>query len=248
MKLRKLFQSETPAILLTCFMLIIGCVFLTGALKHKLSNHPQSRTVMLRGLHTLCSGAQVRAKSGVDYILSAGHCMPAVIDGMVEIITEDGKVLERKVIAEDKNSDLMLLEGAPGMKGLDIADYTYRGQHIRTYTHGRGMATYKTEGVLIETMHIAIPAFEITNDQLAVQCRSMPKYQEITVGSVFGEPMAVCVLSLDEYASTAFILPGSSGGMVVDDSGKLAAIVSASGEGIGYFVSLKDIHHFVDNY
>lgn len=110
----------------------------------------RNQIVKLQSSKGSCSGVEVKAPSGVTYILSAGHCTAVSIDGKnIDVITEDGKTLSRRIIAEDPSSDLLIIEGMPGAYGLDIAKSLGRFDRVRTFTHGLGLPTYETSGYVI---------------------------------------------------------------------------------------------------
>lgn len=155
--------------------------------------------------------------------------------------TEDGRSLQRKIIAEDPDSDLILLEGIPAMRGIDIAKYAIRQEHVRTFTHGNRFSTYRTEGLLIDYTTVEAQVADAACEL------GFPKYRWIVGNSFFGE-MKLCVLTETAMASDALTVPGSSGGMVVNDSGQLVGVVSAGGRGFSFFVSAYDINHFLKNY
>jgi hypothetical protein len=203
----------------------------------------RDRTVMLKGKHGACSGEQIVAPSGENYILTAAHCRDIAVDGSMTVIMESGASLQRKVIAEDPNSDLLLLEGLPGTEGLRIAKSYRMTQEIRTFTHGARMDTYKTEGVLVQKTKVEIPMYDIQTPEQEEACSSAPKTKPID--GLFGR---FCLFSSDEVVTTAMIVPGSSGGMVVDSSGRLVGVVSAGGGGFGYLVPLEAIHAFLEAY
>lgn len=188
-----------------------------------------------------CSGEQIRADSGKDYILTAAHCRK-LVDMGADVITEAGKHYKALFIAEDPNSDLMLLQGIPGLRGLYVGDKLSDRDEIRTFTHGSGMKTYKTSGVIIETKQVDIMIGIITSEQDFLSCISMPK-NKLSMDFIF----PVCLLSVESTFSTAFVAPGSSGGAVVDSSGDLVGVVSAGGEGYALFVKLSDINKFLLN-
>lgn len=202
----------------------------------------RNRVVKLTGNDVLCSGEQVKAPSGRNYILTAGHCKATIgADGSVDVSADDGKHARRRMIEEDPYSDLLLIEGLPDdREGLSIAQSDYQQEHVRTYTHGAGMDTYETRGDLVMLKDLQVFA-EFASPE---DCSSKPKYKMLDTG-FFGE---VCIMDVIEQASTAMTVPGSSGGMVVDDSGNLVGVVSAGGEGFSYFATLKDIQRFLSGY
>lgn len=191
-----------------------------------------------------CSGEQVRAPSGQDYVMTAAHCKSLGKDGVYKAVAENGGIHFLREVAEDSQSDLLLLSGLPGVEGLGIAAASYRHEHVSTYTHGRGMATYKTEGRLVEDRSVEVPIFATNSAELLTQCESQPKYKHVMIA----EGIGICFLSVPMTFSTAFVAPGSSGGAVVNPRGELVGVVSASGEGFSLFVRLSDIRNFVNKY
>lgn len=230
--------------------LAIGTVIALVAvhvLTMKSESYIRARVVKLSSLHGMCSGEQVRAPSGVDYILTAGHCKGLALDDQILVTDAEGHELWRKIVAEDPASDLLLLEGLPGMKGLDIADSEQASEHVRTFTHGANLDTYKTEGEIIQTKEVKVPLNVIDSEAAAAKCSGMPKFQiehmETWIGTI-----DICALEADEVAASATIVPGSSGGMLVNDSGELVGVASCTDGQFGYFVTLRDIKAFLAGY
>ena len=195
----------------------------------------RNHAFLLNGAGGSCSGEQVRAPSGKDYILTASHCKKIALNGVFTVTAEDGTEYFEKIIAEDPASDLLLVEGVPHLRGLSVADHLSRFQHVRTFTHGQGLPTYETSGVIVGDGFIQAPVGGVD-----FCVAGYPKYS--LEMSMFG-PM--CILGVEETATTAKIVPGSSGGLVVNDSGQLVGVVSAAEDGIGYIVRLSDIQDFL---
>lgn len=213
--------------------------------KGRTENNIKDRVVRILGDAGMCSGEQVRAPSSENYILTAAHCKILEKDGQMLIVKESGDRLWRRVIAEDPKSDLLLVEGLPGVDGLDIARSMYR-EHIRTFTHGANHDTYETEGYIIAIEPVQIPAFAIFSIEEASKCKA-PKYKIEHLNDFFGS-MDLCVIEVDETAMTAMIVPGSSGGAVVNDHGDIVGVVSAGNGNFGFLVTLKDIKAFLRAY
>jgi hypothetical protein len=141
----------------------------------------RNQVVKLISKSGTCSGEQVRAPSGIDYILTAAHCKN--LDegtGSIVVITEQGRIIKRKIIEEDPYSDLLLLEGVPNLVGMNIANSISKTQHVRSFTHGAGLDTYKTEGELIQYMLINIPIKQIEDPDKETGCTD-PKHEIQTV-------------------------------------------------------------------
>jgi hypothetical protein len=218
---------------------------------HVLCMHSESwirqRVVKLSSARGMCSGEQVRAPSGVDYILSAGHCHGLAVGQEITVTDAEGHAIKRDIIAEDPDSDLLLIEGLPNLRGLDIADSVGISEHVRTFTHGANMATHKTEGEIMDTKQIDIFVNIIQDSKEESECTSSSKFQAKHVQTFFGE-LEVCMMELPETVSTAIIVPGSSGGMLVDDAGDLVGVASCTDDQFGYFVTLRDINKFLKVY
>lgn len=206
----------------------------------------REKAVMLIGSRGACSGEQVEAASGQSYILTAAHCRVVSDDGIsIETITEDGRHIMRRIVAEDPYSDLMLLEGVPNLGALKIGTEIHKNDHVKTYTHGKRHATYKTEGDIMETEEVSIGIGIVGENGLICD---MPKFQKITAMTPWGEPAVVCVMTVKETFTTAMVVPGSSGGMVLNDHNELIGVVSAGDGNFGLLVRLQDIRKFLSNY
>lgn len=239
-------KRKLSLVLKSIAIALIACIAVSC--QSKSETHIKSKVMKLSSPRGMCSGEQIRAPSGVDYILTAAHCRVLEENGSIAITTEDGRHLQRKVVAEDPYSDLLLLEGVPNMKGLDIADFSPIGGHLRSFTHGRNMDTYKTEGFMIERLRIQVPLKLIDTDEDEKECSRQPKTVVIKTSDWFGESITLCVLDVKEAVTTVPIVPGSSGGPVVNDAGDLAGVVSASDGFFGYLITINDIHNFLRNY
>lgn len=203
----------------------------------------RDRVVLLSSEHGACSGEQVVAPSGKNYILTAAHCLVLAEDGYIKATKENGEVFFARVIEEDNKSDLLLLEGLPNVTGIHVASNSHRFQELRTFTHGHALPTYKTKGSVIGQIHAVIPLSPAETPEEEANCNK-PKNKLIDLG-FFGK---ICCLDEVATITDALIVPGSSGGMVVDSDGRLVGVVSA-GDGIfGLLVTLQDIQRFLSSY
>lgn len=209
--------------------------------------HPPSdgyireRIVLLSSSQGSCSGQQIIAASGKEYILSAGHCRVLESAGSIAVTTEDGRTMFRRVIAEDSESDLLLIEAVPNLTGLPIAKSLSKRESIRTFTHGSGYDTYITKGVVIQNSKVVIVTGE------AATCPKLNKFKIAEYQTFFG-PVSVCTLDVEETVITAQIVPGSSGGAILNSEGELVGVASATNSNFGFSVRLVDIQDFLSNY
>lgn len=230
----------------TFLLLLVSLVISTACAAPRSDYYLKSRSVRLMGEEGMCSGEQVRAPSGKDYILSASHCKGlANSEGVVRVITETGAVVYKKIIAEDATSDLLLLEGIVNMEGLHMAKSIFMGEKIRTFTHGHNRDTYETSGMLVAEVQFSLPIRPILTDVDTKDCTGV-KYQRVSVG---GQGI-MCVMTVTEIITTAKIVPGSSGGMIVDSAGDIVGVASATdgAEMFGDIVPLSYIQNFLSNY
>jgi S1-C subfamily serine protease len=208
---------------------------------------PRSKSMLLRSGRGSCSGEQVKAPSGKNYILTAAHCRALENNGVITVTTEAGVTFDSKIVAEDDNSDLLLLEGASDMEGLPIAKSVKNKEEVRTFTHGHGMQTYKTSGVIIQNKQISVPIKFIESEKDIQECKSKNR-NKVEIATVFpGLDMEVCAMVTIDSVMTAMIVPGSSGGMVVNNHGELVGVVSAGDGTFGYAVRLLDIQNFMSD-
>lgn len=225
---------------------IVSCL-LINSIVARTDLVPMSKSIKLTSARGSCSGEQVRAPSGKDYILTAAHCRVLENKGVITATDESGTITNVKIVAEDDASDLLLLEGMADMRGLDIAKSIAPKEEVRTFTHGRGMATYKTVGTIIQAMLINVPVGMVTDEASRIACLSHSRNSVEAVDVFFGLTAEYCVMNTIDTVTTAMIQPGSSGGMVVNSAGELVGVVSA-GDGVyGYLVRLLDIQNFMSD-
>lgn len=131
--------------------LLIVSFLVTGCYRAPLNKS----IVMLDGPLARCTAFQVEAPSGRTYLLTAGHCFLAMnLEGSFTVRTEDGATLERKVVAVDKDADIMLLEGVPGMRGFKAALSDEAGEKVRILGHGYGLPLWEVDGFIIGDMQM----------------------------------------------------------------------------------------------
>lgn len=237
MTLNKRFKKT----ILLALSAIIFSLTLT-ATSNKSDDYIRSRVVKLVSEHGACSGEQVKGVSGMSYILTAAHCKGLIENGAIRAITEDGHELVRRVIEEDVNSDLLLLEGLPNLSGLDIAKAIGPRQQVRSFTHGRRLDTYETKGMTIQSLKVMIGGADSTPQEIE-ECEKMPKNK--LVKSIFGQD---CVIETVNTVVIMVTMPGSSGGPVVNSRGDLVGVVSGGDGVLSMLVSLQDIQKLLASY
>lgn len=185
-----------------------------------------------------CTGVQIIAPSGKFYVLTAGHCSVLVHNNKVMAEDEQGRKLELSFIEEDATSDLMLLS-SPIESGVKIAFGAGKHDSVHSITHGKGMPSYRTDGELLATDITSFTLFAITSRADFLKCQG-PKYK---IG--FEGFQTVCKIESFQTVSNTSIIPGSSGGPLLNVWGSLVGIASTRGEFFCTFASLADIKSFL---
>lgn len=217
------------------------------------------------------TGSAVMAPSGETYILTNDHVCGVSKDGQSVLVTdEEGNSLRRRIIAHDETSDLCLIEGMPGVKGLAVASSAPgRGDAVSVVGHPRLMPLTLSKGELIYSTDVMIALGPISvHDPRSGQDVQVPpeqggilpencqmaKHSQIDVdmdAMFFTIKVKFCVMKVNQaYQSNAIILPGNSGSPVVNWWGQVEGVAFASDNEShwGLIVSLADIQDFLKNY
>lgn len=224
-------------------LLVLACIAAVAHPKQSANDWVRDRVVLLKSIKGSCSGEEIQTPSGKTMTLTAGHCKALLINNQMTAEMEDGKEYTLTLIAIDDKSDLMLLAGVPG-KVLKIAkSYEDKHQHVHTMTHGHGMPSYRTDGELLKETDNQVLAFLINSNEDAVTCEKIPGS---TIEMVSFLQLG-CLTTWHSMMTTARIIPGSSGGPLLNDKEELIGVASVSEPTTGFsgMVTLEDIHAFL---
>jgi Trypsin-like peptidase domain len=227
--MKKLFVVLMAVIL----FVTVQCAHIQKVNLLKSDRYVRDRVLMIYGRGILCSAIEIRAPSGKNYTMSAAHCYEMAVNEYVTAQAEDGSEHMIKVLQVDKDHDLMLLEAFDD-KFIDVAKDYHTHEHVHTLTHGHGQPTYRTDGELlkVENVRVAIP---IESDEDLAKCTNI----------IQSALEVSCELKLTVMMSTAAIIPGSSGGAVLDEAGHLVGIVSCGDGFFSGFIPLPDIQNML---
>lgn len=215
------------------------------------------------------TGFHILGPSGKTYILTNRHVCNDSEDGYmwaaVDGVTSDHRV---KVIISSDTFDLCLLEGIPGIRGLEIGEAPGLGTDVIYVGHPKLQPRTYVTGEIVGSDIISINAGVIGKEITEAQCKTKDSYvvllpeifiimQEFRKGSlgkdfstVTSNPIfksqrkvRVCYQKNKALITTLMIYPGASGSPVVDLWGKLIGVVYAGPPqgGWGYAVILADI-------
>lgn len=203
----------------------------------------RDRVVMLENEHGSCSGIQVKAPSKKVYIMTAGHCSVLLsADNTTTAIDEYGNRNTVRLVELDAKDDLMLLT-SPNNLSIDITDTVFTHEKIHTLTHGDHEPTYRTDGEILDIRTVTIPLTFSTSpaeDQKCIEEGHIPVH-------IFG-PIGICTMILSEQMTSAWVVPGSSGGAALNEQGELIGIVSISDGGhFSGVIPLEEIKAFISD-
>lgn len=111
-----------------------------------------SSIVLLTGNDRACTGFQIQAPSGKDYLITAGHCSELVVEGSIKVTTEAGNTVYSRVVQVDSNADLLLLDPVPGLFGLKLALGDFPAEPIHIIGHGYALPLWEVKGSIIGDM------------------------------------------------------------------------------------------------
>lgn len=225
-----------PAILCVLGLsLIVDGIFDMYAVNYAADSYIRNQVVLLKGNNGSCTGVKVKVNSNF-YILTAAHCKILLKGNAVQVEEENGNKIIAKLAKISEDTDLMLLS-ADIKSGIKVAIRTYKHEKVHSLTHVLGLPTHRTDGELLKEDFVSYGMYIIMNKQSEDQCKA--ENNEIEKSGLF----EVCIKRLYLMYTTVSVMPGSSGGPVVNEAGELVGIVSGKHEEVtlSYITTLKAI-------
>lgn len=106
--------------------------------------------VMLEGNGMTCTGFELKAPSGRDYLVSAGHCMElSDSQGLISVHTEYGATVQRRILAFTPKADVMLMDPVPGLPPLQLAPLYWYGEKVYITGHGQSLPLWTVSGNIV---------------------------------------------------------------------------------------------------
>jgi S1-C subfamily serine protease len=261
------------AIVISCLATAF-CIFIIKAPEQHgawLRSKVGSRTYIIRDgeLSGQGTGFAIKAPSGVSYVMTNDHVCEVSRDGInISVFNANGDEMRRRILQRSKYSDLCLIEGMPGVEGLELGSPAKIGQIIASLGHPAGYALTLSRGEVImqQDVPIAVGPISVVNpftgeEELIPknkggvpieECR-MPKSAQMDISeSFFGLifKIKLCVNVTKQASFTNMVIqPGSSGSAVVNFFGNVVGVVFAGDRaGWGVFVSYKDVADLLKQY
>jgi S1-C subfamily serine protease len=233
-----------------------------------LRNKVESRVYLISGKSGLGTGFAIVAPSGITYILTNDHVCGVSKDGItVDVTDSQGNSIPRRIIERSKYSDLCLIEGVPGVKGLSLGNEPSVGQVVAAIGHPAGYGITMSRGEIIEKkdIYIGIGIISVMLDGskytplpkedggISEEECSLPKnrIREVLMPMAFWlVPAKICLaVTKGAYNTNVLVQPGSSGSPLVNFYGNVIGAVFASDRaGWGSAVSRDDIIDFLKLY
>jgi len=210
------------------------------------------------------TGFAVEAKSGITYIVTNSHVCEGALGQSEDktsllVVSDDGKVLRRKIIENSDFTDLCLLEGLPGEHGLSLGSEAGLGEKAYVVGHPRLRPLSVSSGEVVGKQDVQImdgvmkgnPFLDqmVPPEMLKDKC-DLPKNEIVTIPETPFGPVSLCLnVTKAAQMTTIVIHPGNSGSPMVDMFGRVEGVAFASdGTSWGYAVSLADLQKFLSRY
>jgi len=246
---------------LLAMMLIVVSAAAAAPFAHKafIRSKVGSRVYMVRISPTGGGGTgfMVKAPSGKSYLMTNDHVCAASKNGEdMVVMTDSGDWIPRKILHRSDKTDLCLLDGMPGVEGLELASDSSVGDQVMAVGHPALMPLALSGGEILGSQDIMILDF-VTLDKNDPNCQK-PKNSMVEVGEriVFKdnnlaiEPVYGCVnVTKEAKITNLMIRPGSSGSPMVNWKGQVEGVMFAGDAfGWGVAVSLQDVKSMLKMY
>jgi S1-C subfamily serine protease len=192
------------------------------------------------------SGFHVEAPSGSTYILTNAHvCHAAADDGKVVVSTvKHDRTMKRNIIEIYDKHDLCLVEGLPGVKGIEVANSFEPGQNARVIGFPGLRARRQSLGKNLGITDINLVTDVVQTEEQATACKeSGGKLYDAFV-------FFLCVKQYKAVETNIVGFGGNSGSPAINFWGNLVGVLFAGDSKTNYsfLVPLSDIKAFLQDY
>jgi serine protease Do len=191
------------------------------------------------------TGFSLRAPSGKVYTITNGHVCGLAENGLMSAQSVGtNRWVTIKVIEVAPLTDLCVLEGLPAASGLELASSI--DMHAEFFVVGHP----KLEPITVSPGYIrSREIIDVIMGPAGDGC-SGPGYRTESVPGFFGEPMPVCIRSIDGYDTSAVIYPGNSGSPCFTADGDVMGVVFAGAGDTNYgsAIPLDVLRSFIGAY
>jgi Trypsin-like peptidase domain len=246
---------------LLAMMLIVVCAATAAPFAHKafIRSKVGSRVYMVRTSPTGGGGTgfMVKAPSGKSYLMTNDHVCAASKNGEdMVVMTDSGDWIPRRILHRSDKTDLCLLDGMPGVEGLELASDSSVGDQVMAVGHPALMPLTLSGGEILGSQDIMTLEF-ITLNEKDLNCQK-PKNSIVKIGERIAfkgkdltiESIYACVnVTKSAKITNLLIRPGSSGSPMVNWKGQVEGVMFAGDPfGWGAAVSLQDVKSMLKMY
>lgn len=224
-----------------------------------------SRTYLIKGTSEGGGGTgfQIKAASGQNYIVTNSHVCEGALEQSPDktallVIKDDGTSLRRRILENSDFTDLCLLEGMPGVSGLNLGDEPGLGETAYVVGHPRLRPLSISSGQTVGRHEVEIMAYFLPGnpfiDHMAPEATKnakcdLPKNRLYTEETPIGTVQMCTNITSSAYMTTIVIHPGNSGSPMVSWTGDVVGVAFASDStSWAYSVSLSDLRKFLSRY
>ena len=216
------------------------------------------------------TGFQVTAPSGTNYIVTNSHVCKYIQEHdsaanaqTVVVVDDAGNWIRRRIIANSDQSDLCLVEGAPGIDGLSLGSEPKVGDHVTIVGHPHLRPTTLSSGEVIGSEDTQLLDYIMSvKDNLLLafmlptkdgKC-DLPMNEIKTVPVPLndgGGEVQLCLVNITGvYLTSVVIYSGNSGSPMVDFYGRVVGVAFAADDRDNYasVISLSDLKTFLAKY
>ena len=215
------------------------------------------------------TGFMLQAPSGISYLITNDHVCEMSKDKLhLMALDDNGEMIPRRILERSPKTDLCVMEGMPGIKGLKLSSGNPEAGDILTAIgHPAGYLTTLTKGQLIMRKDIFIfagmisakvgdgpeelppPFIQSISEE---ECHKPKNKITLEEGDFFGQKVVfkLCFnVTKQAYVTSIIAQPGSSGSAVVNGWGDVVAVLFAGDRaGWSILVSVEDIRDFLKKY
>lgn len=259
-----------PLALIAACLVLFGTLFeLPNIHRVWLRNKVASRVVEVVGAKDSGGGTgfQVQAPSGVTYIVTNSHvCEYALKEAKSKnllLVKKGDHYMKRRVYEISDKSDLCLIEGWPGMSGLNLGSEVSISDLVMAIGHPLLGPTTMTVGEVtaftnVEMVHHIMKSNKKTDkmfgasDEPCDQPKNEIRKEQFMLFGVIplGEVKMCLVKETHSIQTNVVIFPGSSGSPLVDRWGQVVGVVFAADDNSnwGLAVDLAHLREFLADY
>jgi S1-C subfamily serine protease len=196
---------------------------------------------------TMGTGFAMKTSSGMRVVVTNEHVCSASLNNRVNLVSDNGMILNKKILYKDNKHDICLIEGDYRLKTLRLANTPDKGDIHFIVGHPSNRSLTISKGEYIGDKIIKLPDFKIKERK---NCDGKIFELNILEQMIYGLEF-VCVKNFASYSSSAISYGGNSGSPVVNTFGNVIGILFAgnpSQNTDSYLVPLSELKRVLSKF